>query len=58
MDTRLVNSDFARVEWSLIFIAYDEVDNFCIPYHFFKMKLITSLMSAPSTSPSPLASYL
>ena len=50
MDTRQFNSDFAFVEWSLIFIAYDEVDNFCIPYHFFKIKLITSLMSAPSTA--------
>ena len=58
MDTRQFNSDFAFVEWSLIFIAYDEVDNFCIPYHLFKIKLITSLMSAPSTSPSPFASYL
>ena len=56
MDTRHVNSDFACVEWSLIFIAYDEVDNFSIPYHFFKIKLITSLMSAPSTAESPFAS--
>ncbi len=56
MDTRHVNSDFACVEWSLIFIAYDEVDNYRIPYQLPKIKLITSLMSAPSTAESPLAS--
>ncbi len=57
MDTRHVISDFA-CRMVTNFIAYDEVDNFCMPYHFFKIKLITSLMSAPSTSPSPFASYL
>ena len=57
MDTRHVNSDFA-CRMVTNFIAYDEVDNFSIPYHFFKIKLITSLMSAPSTAESPFASYL